>query len=86
MIDAEDEQQSQPQHPAITERGAVGSLLGGAIGVLLFFQIANTTVDDANKAGVEQAVSLLEQAAAALDAAREWRQDRIEVTTASPDD
>lgn len=29
---------------------------------------------------------LVEQSLAALDAAREWRQDRIEVTTASPDD
>ena len=29
---------------------------------------------------------LVEQSAAALDAAREWRQDRIEVTTASPED
>ena len=29
---------------------------------------------------------LVEQSLAALDAAREWRQDRIEVTTASPED
>lgn len=29
---------------------------------------------------------LMEQSLAALEAAREWRQDRIEVTTASPDD
>jgi GGDEF domain-containing protein len=29
---------------------------------------------------------LMEQSLGALDAAREWRQDRIEVTTASPDD
>jgi diguanylate cyclase (GGDEF)-like protein len=29
---------------------------------------------------------IMEQARAALDAAREWHQDRIEVTTASPDD
>jgi GGDEF domain-containing protein len=32
------------------------------------------------------ATQLVEQSLAALDAAREWRQDRIEVTTASPDD
>ena len=32
------------------------------------------------------ATQLVEQSLAALDAAREWRQDRIEVTTASPED
>jgi GGDEF domain-containing protein len=32
------------------------------------------------------AKQLVDQSLAALDAAREWRQDRIEVTTASPDD
>ena len=32
------------------------------------------------------AAQLVSQSTAALDAAREWRQDRIEVTTASPDD
>ena len=32
------------------------------------------------------AAQLVEQADAALEAAREWRQDRIEVTTASPED
>jgi GGDEF domain-containing protein len=32
------------------------------------------------------AKQLVEQSLAALDAAREWRQDRIEVTTASPED
>ena len=32
------------------------------------------------------AVQLVEQSLSALDAAREWRQDRIEVTTASPED
>jgi len=32
------------------------------------------------------AAQLVEQSLAALDAAREWRQDRIEVTTASPED
>ena len=32
------------------------------------------------------AAQLVEQSLGALDAAREWRQDRIEVTTATPDD
>ncbi|HWJ64864.1 MAG TPA: diguanylate cyclase [Acidimicrobiales bacterium] len=32
------------------------------------------------------AAQLVEQSLTALDAAREWRQDRIEVTTASPED
>ncbi|MEZ5137332.1 MAG: diguanylate cyclase [Acidimicrobiales bacterium] len=32
------------------------------------------------------ATQLVEQSLGALDAAREWRQDRIEVTTASPED
>lgn len=32
------------------------------------------------------AAQLVDQSLAALDAAREWRQDRIEVTTASPED
>lgn len=32
------------------------------------------------------AAQLVDQSIAALDAAREWRQDRIEVTTASPED
>ena len=32
------------------------------------------------------ATQLVDQSLAALDAAREWRQDRIEVTTASPED
>lgn len=32
------------------------------------------------------ATQLVDQSNAALDAAREWRQDRIEVTTASPED
>ena len=32
------------------------------------------------------ATQIMDQALGALDAAREWRQDRIEVTTANPDD